>query len=44
MTPDDYIAALPEERAEMLRRLRAVILAHLPDGYVENHQLGDDRV
>jgi Domain of unknown function (DU1801) len=40
MTPDDYIAAAPEDRAEMLRRLRAVILAHLPQGYVETINWG----
>jgi Domain of unknown function (DU1801) len=39
-TPDDYIAAQPADRAEMLRRLRAVILAHLPPGYVETINWG----
>jgi Domain of unknown function (DU1801) len=39
-TPEDYIAAQPPDRAEMLRRLRGVILANLPPGYVETINWG----
>jgi Domain of unknown function (DU1801) len=39
-TPDDYVAAQPEDRAAMLRALRAVILANLPSGYAETINWG----
>ena len=34
-TPDEYIARLPEDRAEQLGRLRELVLDHLPEGYAE---------
>ncbi len=40
MTPDDYIAAQPADRAAILRELRSVILARLPEGYVETINWG----
>ena len=37
---DDYIAALPPDRAEAITAVREVILANLPDGYVEGMAFG----
>jgi len=34
-SPEEYIAALPPERAEAISRLREVILANLPNGFEE---------
>ena len=34
-TPEEYIASLPEDRAEQIGELRELILRHLPAGYVE---------
>lgn len=34
-TPDEYIAAIPEERREAMEKLRAVILENIPDGFRE---------
>ena len=34
-TPEEYIARLPEDRAEQLGRLRELVLEHLPEGYAE---------
>jgi hypothetical protein len=39
-TAEEYLAALPEDRREILSRVREVILAHLPDGYEEGMQYG----
>ena len=35
MTPDDYLASLPDDRRATVAAVRKVILANLPDGYVE---------
>ena len=34
-TVEDYLAELPRERREAISQVREVILANLPDGYVE---------
>ena len=34
-TVDDYLEALPEDRREAIRAVRAVVLDNLPDGYEE---------
>ena len=34
-TVDEYIAAAPEERQEALRRIRALLSEHLPQGFEE---------
>lgn len=34
-TVDDYLASLPDDRREALEDVRAVVLANLPEGYVE---------
>ncbi|WP_046369323.1 DUF1801 domain-containing protein [Flavihumibacter petaseus] len=34
-TPDQYINELPQDRQETVRRLRAAILDHLPEGFKE---------
>lgn len=39
-TPDEYIAALPEERRAMVERIRAVVRENLPDGFEEGMQYG----
>jgi hypothetical protein len=39
-TPDHYIAELPPERAALASRLRALVNANLPDGYVERMNWG----
>lgn len=39
-TSDEYIANLPPERADLVSRLRALINANLPDGYVERMNWG----
>ena len=39
-TPEDYIAELPPERRELLARLRDLVNANLPDGYVERMSWG----
>ena len=39
-TPEEYIASLPEDRAEQLSRLRELVLQHLPEGYVEEIDFG----
>ncbi len=40
LTPDAYLAALPDERREALQAVREVILAHLDRGYEEGMQYG----
>ncbi|CAN5540466.1 hypothetical protein BH11ARM1_BH11ARM1_14070 [soil metagenome] len=40
MTVDEYLQALPDERREALHEVRAVILANLPEGYVETYNWG----
>lgn len=35
ITPDEYIEQLPQERQEVMRKLRTVILKNMPKGYVE---------
>ena len=37
-TVDEYLEVIPEERKEAFSKLRAVILEHLPDGFVETMQ------
>jgi hypothetical protein len=39
-TPEAYLAELPRERAELLRRVRDLVNANLPDGYVERMNWG----
>ncbi|HEX6375705.1 MAG TPA: DUF1801 domain-containing protein [Allosphingosinicella sp.] len=39
-TPEAYLAELPPERAAMVSRLRDLINANLPDGYVERMSWG----
>lgn len=39
-TPEEYLAALPEERREALSAVREVILANLPEGFEEGMQYG----
>jgi hypothetical protein len=39
-TVDAYLDELPEDRREALQAVRAVILANLPEGYVEGMQYG----
>ena len=34
-TPQEYIEALPQERKEIINRIREVILKNLPDGFEE---------
>ncbi len=34
-TPQDYIAQLPEDRKEIMTKLRKVIVENLPEGFVE---------
>jgi len=40
LTPDKYVAALPEGRREAIAAVRAAILEHLPEGYEEGIQYG----
>lgn len=39
-SPDEYLAAVPDERREALNRLREVIVAHLPKGFEETMSYG----
>lgn len=39
-TPEDYLAALPADRAEQLGQLRELILRRLPEGYAEQVDFG----
>ena len=39
-TAEEYIASLPEDRAEQLSQLRNLILSHLPQGYGEQIDFG----
>ena len=39
-TPDDYLAELPPERAALISRVRDLVNAHLPEGYVERMSWG----
>ncbi len=39
-TVEEYIAALPEDRAEQISRLRRLILQRLPEGYAEIMDFG----
>lgn len=39
-TVEEYIAGLPEERAEQIARLRELILQRLPEGYAEEMDFG----
>lgn len=39
-TPDEYVAALPEERREAVSAVREVILRNLPPGYQEGMSHG----
>lgn len=32
---EEYLAALPDERREVVARVRAMVLANLPEGYRE---------
>jgi len=39
-TVEEYLASLPEDRRAAVSKVRAVILANLPDGYEEGMQYG----
>ena len=39
-TAEEYLAALPEDRRAAIGAVRAVILEHLPAGYVEEMRYG----
>ena len=39
-TPEAYIAELPPERRELVARIRDIVNANLPDGYVERMSWG----
>lgn len=39
-TPEDYLAELPPERRALVSRLRDLVNANLPDGYVERMNWG----
>ena len=39
-TPEEYLAELPEDRREVVARVRAVILENLPEGYEETMNWG----
>ena len=39
-TPEEYIAALPGERAKQVSQLRELVLRNLPDGYTEQMDFG----
>jgi hypothetical protein len=39
-TPDDYLAELPADRAEPISRIRDLVNANLPAGYVERMSFG----
>lgn len=39
-TPEAYIAELPPERAEQISRVRSLVNANLPDGFVERMNWG----
>jgi Domain of unknown function (DU1801) len=39
-TPEAYLAELPRERAELVARIRDLVNANLPDGYVERMNWG----
>jgi hypothetical protein len=39
-SPDEYVAALPEDRREAVSAVREVILRNLPDGYEEGMSHG----
>ena len=39
-TPEEFLAALPADRAEQLARLRELILRRLPEGYEEQVDFG----
>ena len=39
-TPEEYVAALPAERAGHIAQLRELILRHLPEGYAETMDFG----
>ena len=39
-TPDAYVAAVPDDRRELIDALRATILEHLPEGFEETIEFG----
>lgn len=39
-TPDDYVASLPQERKEVIERLRQLAAEHLPEGFQETLSYG----
>ena len=39
-TIEEYLAAIPADRSEALSKVRAVIIAHLPEGVVETMRWG----
>ncbi len=39
-TPEEYVAQLPEDRKEVIEKLRSVILANLPKGFEEGINYG----
>lgn len=39
-TVEEYLVALPDERADVVREVRQLVLDHLPDGIVESMNFG----
>jgi hypothetical protein len=39
-TPEEYIAQIPEERKEAVRKLREIMLNYLPEGFEESINYG----
>lgn len=39
-TPDEYIASLPEDRKEVIAKLRTIFLENLPEGFAERMGYG----
>lgn len=39
-TVEDYLTALPDDRREIIQTVRKIILANLPEGYVETFGFG----
>ena len=39
-SPEEYVAQLPEDRKEVIKKLRSVILANLPKGFEEGINYG----
>ena len=40
LTPDDYVAELPEERREAIEKLRTIVKKNMPKGFEEQMNYG----